>query len=93
MEKKDVIEVNLPKLDKTKEKKEESHRCEYCHKAFTHPPIITFMKPSQKYKPSKDYPAFELCSDACKDRLKQEGWIEFTPTIQQSKDILQHIGE
>ncbi len=89
MEKKEEIQIKL-KLDQKPTKKEEVHRCEYCHKAFTHPPIIAFMKPSQKYKPAKEYPAFTLCSDVCKDRLKQEGWIEFKPEEIQNRVRLEN---
>jgi len=60
-------------------KKEELHRCEYCHKAFMTPPIVAFLKPSKNYKPGKKYPAFQLCSAICQDRLKQEGWVAFQP--------------
>jgi len=60
-------------------KKDEPHRCGYCHKVFMQSPLDVFLKPSKNYKPRTKYPAFQLCSKDCKNRLQQEGWIEFKP--------------
>lgn len=59
------------------EKQADQHRCEYCHKVFIHPPLVVFLKPTTKYKPSGKYPAFQLCSEICLNRLEQEGWMPF----------------
>jgi hypothetical protein len=77
-DKKDVIAIDLSKINREKGKEEGQHRCEYCYKVFEHQPILAFLKPTQEYQSRKTYPAFQLCSENCKERLKQAGWFEYS---------------
>ena len=83
-------EIEIKDISNILEETKEQYRCEYCFRVFKHKPISAVLIPTLNYIPSKEYPAFQLCSFECLEKLKKEGWHEYTflnDTKEQKKEV------
>ena len=80
--KEDSVKIDISGLgiSKQKEEKKEQYRCEYCRKVFEYKPVIAFLKPSANYEPKRGYPAFQFCSEECKELISSLGGYDTVET-------------